>query len=83
MSNRIRYAWGQSPFGDFIVAMDGEDLVAFEFPLRTDDAVDTLRRRFPGSAVEEDATGLKATLAACAQFVDHPDRLPSSTSATR
>lgn len=74
MSNRISYAWGQSPFGEFIVANDDDKLVAFEFPFHTDDAVDALRRRFPGVAVEEDAVALEETVAACARFVDHPDR---------
>lgn len=74
MSNRISYAWGQSPFGAFIVAQDGERLVAFEFPLCIDDAVDALRRRFPGAVVEEDTVALEETVAACARFVDHPDR---------
>ena len=83
MSNRVRYAWGHSSFGDFIVATVGEDLVAFEYPRRTDDAVDALRRRFPGLVVEEDAAGLEATVAACAHFVDHPDRISGGSGATR
>jgi hypothetical protein len=83
MSNRIRYAWGHSPFGDFIVAKAGEDLVAFEFPLRTNDAVDALRRRFPGSVIEEDAIGLKSTIAAFARFIDFPGCFPFGPNATR
>ena len=82
MSNRISYAWGQSPFGEFIVAKDDDELVAFEFPVRADDAVDALRRRFPGVAIEEDAVALRETVAACAHFVDHPDRSVTGSAAT-
>ena len=83
MSNRVRYAWGHSPFGDFIVATVGDDLVAFEYPRHADDAVDALRRRFPDLVIEEDAAGLKSTVAACAHFVDHPDRAPEDSGAAR
>ena len=76
MSDRVRYAWGRSPFGDFFVAILGENLVAFEYPRCAEDAVDALRRRFPTSVVEEDAVGLELTVAACAHFVNHPDRIP-------
>ncbi len=81
MGNRIRYAWGRCPFGDFIVAMSGKDVVMFGFPLRGSDPVDELRRRFPDAAVEEDAPGLKSTIDVCARFLDHPDRHPSPRSA--
>jgi hypothetical protein len=66
MSNRVRYAWGHSPFGDFIVAMSDQNLVAFEFPLCSSDAVDALRRRFPDAVIEEDAAGLAPTITTCA-----------------
>lgn len=73
MGSRIRYAWGHSPHGDFLVAAAGSDLVAFEFPEDQETAVEALRRRFPGVSVEEDLPGLAVTVAECARFVDHPD----------
>jgi AraC family transcriptional regulator, regulatory protein of adaptative response / methylated-DNA-[protein]-cysteine methyltransferase len=74
MNDRIRYAWGQSPHGDFLVAMSDRELVAFEFSARRDFAIEALRRRFPGKTVEEDAPGLASTVAELQRFVDHPDR---------
>jgi AraC family transcriptional regulator, regulatory protein of adaptative response / methylated-DNA-[protein]-cysteine methyltransferase len=77
MSNRIHYAWGRSTVGDFIVAISDQELVAFEFPPSSSDAVDALRRRFPDAIIEEDSEGLGRTVTACARFVDHPDRYPA------
>lgn len=76
MSSRIRYAWGHSSAGDFFVAKNGEDLVRFEFPLRADDAVAALRRRFAGSAIEEDAIGLKPTIVAFTRFIEFAGCFP-------
>ena len=73
MKARIRYAWGRSPHGQFLVAMAGRDLVAFEFPERRDIAVAALRQRFPGKTLEEDASGLASMVAELQRFVDHPD----------
>jgi AraC family transcriptional regulator, regulatory protein of adaptative response / methylated-DNA-[protein]-cysteine methyltransferase len=73
MKDRIRYAWGRSPHGDFFVAMADHELVAFEFPARRDIAVEALRHRFSGKTVEEDASGLASTVAELQRFVDHPD----------
>jgi hypothetical protein len=83
MSNRIRYAWGHSPFGDFIVAISDQELVVFEFPPSSSDAVDVLRRRFADAVIEEDSAGLAPTIAACARFVDHPDRYPAASTSVR
>ena len=73
MNDRIRYAWGRSPHGDFLVAMADRELVAFEFPARRDSAIEALRRRFPGKIVEEDTAGLANAVAELQRFVDHPD----------
>jgi O6-methylguanine-DNA--protein-cysteine methyltransferase len=83
MSNRIRYAWGHSPVGDFIIAISDQDLVAFEFPTSSNDAVDALHRRFPAAIIEEDSAGLGPTVTACARFVDHPDRYPAGSTSVR
>jgi AraC family transcriptional regulator of adaptative response/methylated-DNA-[protein]-cysteine methyltransferase len=83
MSNRVRYAWGRSTVGDFIVAISDGNLVAFEFPPSNSDAIGVLRRRFPDAALEEDAAGLAPTITACARFVEHPDRNPAAPTNVR
>jgi AraC family transcriptional regulator of adaptative response/methylated-DNA-[protein]-cysteine methyltransferase len=83
MSNRIRYAWGRSTVGDFIVAVSDRNLVAFEFLPSSSDAIDVLRRRFPDAVIEEDAAGLAPTITACARFVEHPDRNPAAPTSVR
>ena len=83
MNNRIRYAWGHSSFGNFIVAMSDQDLVAFEFPLCSSDAVVALRRHFPDAVIEEDSAGLAPTITTCARFVEHPDRYPAASRGIR
>jgi hypothetical protein len=73
MKDRIGYAWGQSLHRQFLVAMTGLELVAFEFPETPDIAIDALRQRFPGKTLEEDASGLASTVAELQRFLDHPD----------
>ena len=79
MSETIRYAFGQSPLGDFLVAVSDRGLVAFEFGERHDTLVAALRQRFPEAVVEQDDTNLSATIDALARLVDHPERDPSLT----
>lgn len=63
MSEILRYTWGESSLGDFIVAASGKSVVAFEFADRRDAAIDALRGQLPEARLELDDTGL-ATLAA-------------------
>lgn len=72
MTERIRYAWGQSSLGDFIAAASDAGLVAFEFADREADAVEALHARFPDTIVERDEAGLAATVSALATVVDNP-----------
>ena len=72
MSDRIRYALGQSALGDFIAAMSSRGLVAFEFAPGGGNTVGVLQERFPGATIEEDAAGLATTLATLARGVGHP-----------
>jgi hypothetical protein len=83
MSGRIRYAWGSSPYGDFLVAMAGSDMAVFEFPPIGSEATTILKARFPNALIEEDATGLESTIADCARFVDHPERCPLDRTISR
>ncbi|MCA6110750.1 methylated-DNA--[protein]-cysteine S-methyltransferase [Bradyrhizobium cenepequi] len=47
MREIIRFAWGNSSLGDFLVAMSGKGLVALEFSSNRSRAEDALRGRFP------------------------------------
>ena len=71
MSDRIRYALGQSAYGDFIAAMSDHGLVAFE-PTGGTDAVSGLLARFPNAIVEEDTAGLAITVATLARAIGNP-----------
>jgi AraC family transcriptional regulator of adaptative response/methylated-DNA-[protein]-cysteine methyltransferase len=73
MSDRIRYALGQSSLGCFVAAMSDRGLVAFEFVTEAGDVVGALQRRFPDAIVMEDAAGLADPVAALARVVDEPD----------
>jgi AraC family transcriptional regulator, regulatory protein of adaptative response / methylated-DNA-[protein]-cysteine methyltransferase len=47
MREIIRFAWGNSSLGDFMVAMSGNGLVVLEFSSNRSAAEDALRVRFP------------------------------------
>jgi hypothetical protein len=76
MSDRIRYALGQSARGDFIAAMSDRGLVAFELSVGAD-PVGGLLARFPNAIIEEDATGLATTVATLSRAVSSPAVGPS------
>ncbi len=76
MGERIRYAWGQSSLGNFVAAMSGRGLVAFEFTNRGDKAVDAIRARFPDAKVELDDAGLSELVEKLADVAEHPDHDP-------
>lgn len=72
MSEQIRYAWGESSLGPFVVASSDRGLVAFEFADHPAATLAALHQRFAGTAVLEDAAGLAATVTALANLIDHP-----------
>ena len=51
MREIIRFAWGNSSLGDFMVAMSGNGVVALEFSSNRSAAEDALRVRFPGADI--------------------------------
>jgi O6-methylguanine-DNA--protein-cysteine methyltransferase len=71
MNERIRYAWGDSPYGKVLVAMAGSEVVFFGFPAREDTAIEDLRERYPGAAFEEDAPSLAGMVAELTQFASY------------
>ena len=76
MSERIRYAWGQSSLGDFIAAISNEGLVAFGFGERNGETLSALRARFPEAAIELDQAGLGDVVGKLADVVERPDLDP-------
>jgi AraC family transcriptional regulator, regulatory protein of adaptative response / methylated-DNA-[protein]-cysteine methyltransferase len=73
MSEHIRYAWGRSSLGEFIAAVSGRGLVAFEFADSRAVVLNALRARLAGSVFEEDSNGLSDLIRQLATLVDHPD----------
>jgi AraC family transcriptional regulator of adaptative response/methylated-DNA-[protein]-cysteine methyltransferase len=51
MREVIRFAWGNSFLGDFMVAMSGKGLVALEFSTNHSGVEDALRLRFPEAEI--------------------------------
>ena len=74
MSETIRYAWGVSSLGDFVVAASDVGIVTFEFLKRDIDAAGWMRERFPDAEVREDDAALAPAIAMLATLVDHPDQ---------
>jgi AraC family transcriptional regulator of adaptative response/methylated-DNA-[protein]-cysteine methyltransferase len=72
MSERIRYAWGQSSLGDFIVATSDDGLVGLEFAQRDAAALAALRARFPEAALDADESGLADLVEKLVAAIEHP-----------
>lgn len=72
MNDIIRFAWGTSSLGDFIVAMSDKGIVALEFSSNQHAMEDALRARFPESAVERDQDGLTQVATTVAGLIDEP-----------
>jgi len=76
MSERIRFAWGSSSLGDFIVVASDKGIVAFEFGKHRTVMLDALHARFPDAAIAQDDNGLSDTVGKLEYLVDHPDQDP-------
>jgi AraC family transcriptional regulator of adaptative response/methylated-DNA-[protein]-cysteine methyltransferase len=72
MREIIRFAWGISSLGDFVVAMSEKGLVALEFSSQRAAMEDALRSRFPGAELEHDQAALAGTVDAAAGMIDDP-----------
>ena len=74
MPEKIRYMWGSSSLGDFVVAASDRGLVAFEF---SDDRVSmtkALQKRFAAATIEPDIRGLLMTVRNLQLLIDNPDQ---------
>lgn len=76
MGETIRYAWGLSSLGDFIVALSTSGVVALEFGTRTIEVPASLRRRLPEVTWVHDEAGLATTVAKLVALIDEPGADP-------
>jgi AraC family transcriptional regulator of adaptative response/methylated-DNA-[protein]-cysteine methyltransferase len=72
MREAIRYAWGMSSLGDFIIAVSDKGLVAFEFSSKRLAMEDALDVRFPGCEIIADTDGLAAEIGKFEELIEHP-----------
>jgi AraC family transcriptional regulator of adaptative response/methylated-DNA-[protein]-cysteine methyltransferase len=72
MREVIRFAWGRSLLGDYIVAMSEQGLVAFEFAGKRAAGEDSLRDRFPEAEIVADQEGLTEVVGKLDQVIERP-----------
>ena len=72
MPEIIRFAWGNSSFGDFMVAMSDKGLVALEFGSRHAPVEDALRVRFFEADVIDSQQGLIEILERVHRAIEEP-----------
>src|SRR6266566_192976 len=79
MREVIRFAWGKSSLGDFMVAMSGKGLVALEFSSNHTPTEDALRVRFPEAEVIDSQHGLADVLEQVNRAIEKPGFDPAIT----
>ena len=72
MRENIRFAWGISSLGDFMVAMSDKGLVALEFSSNHAATEDALRIRFPDADVIDGQQGLSDVLERVNRAIEEP-----------
>ena len=72
MREIIRYAWGVSSLGDFVVAMSNKGIVALEFSYMHTAMEDALRTRFPNAKLERCEKGLADVMDIVTGVIDDP-----------
>jgi AraC family transcriptional regulator of adaptative response/methylated-DNA-[protein]-cysteine methyltransferase len=72
MREIIRFAWGISSLGDFMVAMSDKGLVALEFNSSHSATEDALRVRFPEADVIDGQQGLSDVLEKVYRAIEEP-----------
>ena len=72
MPETIRFAWGISSLGDFMMAISDKGLVALEFSTCRSAAEDTLRVRFPSSDVAGSQVELAHVLDRVRRAIEEP-----------
>lgn len=72
MREIIRFAWGISSLGDFVVAMSEKGIVALEFSSMHTAMEDALRVRFPEAELERSQEELANVMEIVAGVIDDP-----------
>ncbi len=72
MREIIRFGWGISSLGDFVVAMSDKGVVALEFGSMHTAMEDALRIRFPGAELERSQEELADAIEIVAGVIDDP-----------
>lgn len=72
MREIIRFAWGISSLGDFVVAMSDKGIVALEFSSLRGAMEDALRIRFPDADIERRQEELAGIIETVAGVIDDP-----------
>lgn len=72
MREIIRFAWGISSLGDFVVAMSDKGVVALEFSSMHAAMEDALRIRFPDAELERSQEELADVMNVVADLIDDP-----------
>jgi len=72
MREIIRFAWGISSLGDFVVAMSEKGVVALEFSSMHTAMEDALRIRFPDAELERGQEELAEVMDIVADVIDDP-----------
>jgi len=76
MRDTIRFAWGTSSLGDFLVAMSNQGLVALEFADERTVVEHALQFRFPESLLIADQEGLAEVLSEVHQVIERAEHDP-------
>lgn len=77
MREIIRFAWGISSLGDFVIAASDNGLVALEFSSSRAAAEDALRARFPQADVIDGQQALSDVLVGVRRAIEEPGSDPS------
>lgn len=72
MPEIIRYAWGKSSLGDFVIAMSDKGIVALEFSSQRFAMEDALRVRFPEADLIDGQAELGDVLEKVEQAIEKP-----------
>jgi hypothetical protein len=72
MIETIRFAWGISSLGDFVVAMSDKGIVALEFSSLQAAMEDALQARFPDVNLERSQEALADIVRVVATVIDNP-----------
>ncbi len=73
MRKTIRFAWGTSSFGNFVLAMSDDGIVALEFSSSDRSAaLDALRGRFPEADIIDGQQDLSYVLDRARRAIEEP-----------